>query len=67
MIDFHGSGRVRYIPFPEDLRGRYQSHTEADLGALRAAGFCGEFMDVKCGVNRYLDWLQHRELQGHNT
>src|SRR5690606_10585789 len=28
MVD---QGLVRYIPFPDDLKGKYQSHTEADL------------------------------------
>ena len=44
---------LRYIPFPDDLKGRYQSHTEADLGRLRAAGYRGEFCDVQAGVAAY--------------
>ena len=48
---------LRYKPFPEALVGRYQCHTQADLGALRAAGCEHGFMDVARGVARYLDWL----------
>jgi len=44
---------LRYIPFPDDLKGRYQSHTEADLVRLRAAGYRGEFCDVQAGVAAY--------------
>ncbi|MDR0701884.1 MAG: ADP-glyceromanno-heptose 6-epimerase [Azoarcus sp.] len=65
-IDWHrqwrddGSfGGIDYIPFPDHLKGRYQSFTEADLSALRAAGCGHEFMDVATGVARYFDWL-HR-------
>src|SRR5690606_31993072 len=38
VIRWHGRGTIRYIPFPDDLAGSYQSFTEADLGALRRAG-----------------------------
>jgi len=34
-----GKGAVEYIPFPEGLREKYQSHTQADIAALRAAGY----------------------------
>ncbi len=54
-------GGIDYIPFPDHLRGRYQSFTEADMGALRAAGYDRPFMDVEAGVPRYLDWLARRE------
>jgi ADP-L-glycero-D-manno-heptose 6-epimerase len=57
VIDWHGSGVIRYIPFPEGLKDRYQSFTEADIGALRAAGYAHEFLDVKEGVAAYLDAL----------
>ncbi|MDR3088058.1 MAG: ADP-glyceromanno-heptose 6-epimerase [Azoarcus sp.] len=55
-----GFGGIDYIPFPDHLKGRYQSFTEADLSALRAAGYANPFMDVATGVTRYLDWL-HRD------
>ena len=53
-------GGIDYIPFPDHLKGRYQSFTEADLSALRAAGYDRSFMDVETGMARYLDWL-HRD------
>ncbi len=61
VIRWHGRGRIRYIPFPDDLRDSYQSFTEADLSGLRAAGYAGEFMAVEEGVQRYLDTLAARE------
>ncbi len=57
VIRWHGRGAIRYIPFPEDLRSSYQSFTEADLGALRAAGCPVEFLAVDAGVPAYLDAL----------
>lgn len=52
-----GQGLIRYIDFPDDLKGRYQSHTQADLGRLRAAGFEREMRDVQTGVAEYVKVL----------
>ena len=57
VIAHHGRGEIEYIPFPDDLVGRYQSFTEADLARLRAAGCDVEFRPVEEGVARYLAWL----------
>jgi len=57
VIDWHGHGRIRYIPFPEHLEGAYQSFTQADLGKLREAGCDVEFRPVEVGVKHYLDQL----------
>jgi ADP-L-glycero-D-manno-heptose 6-epimerase len=54
VIAFHGRGEVEFVPFPEHLRGAYQSFTEADLTALRAAGYHRPFRDVAAGVPQYL-------------
>lgn len=48
---------LRYIPFPEDLKGRYQSFTQADLTALRAIGYQEPFLDVHTGIGRYIETL----------
>jgi ADP-L-glycero-D-manno-heptose 6-epimerase len=50
-------GSVKYVEFPQALVGKYQSFTQADLGALRAIGCDHPFMDVAGGVRRYVDWL----------
>ena len=47
-------GLIEYIPFPEALKGKYQSFTEADMSRLRAAGYPGEFMNVEQGVASYM-------------
>jgi len=48
---------IQYIPFPEDLKGRYQSYTQADISALRAAGYDEPFLTVEEGVARYCQKL----------
>lgn len=57
VIHFHGKGEIEYIPFPDHLKGRYQSFTEADLTKLRAAGYPHEFKTVAEGVADYMAWL----------
>ena len=48
---------IEYAPFPEQLVGKYQSYTQADLTQLRAAGYPGEFMTVEQGVAAYVKEL----------
>jgi len=57
ILAWHGKGTLRYIPFPAELKSRYQSFTEADIGALRAAGYSRPFRDVRAGIKDYLDAL----------
>ena len=57
VIDWHGRGSIRYIAFPDHLKGAYQSYTEADLQHLRSTGCDIEFRGVADGVSAYLDQL----------
>jgi ADP-L-glycero-D-manno-heptose 6-epimerase len=57
VIDWHKQGEIRYIPFPDHLKGAYQSYTQADISGLREVGYDSEFLTVQQGVARYLDWL----------
>ncbi|MEA9392330.1 ADP-glyceromanno-heptose 6-epimerase [Acerihabitans sp. TG2] len=57
VLDFHKKGQIEYIDFPEKLKGRYQAYTQADLTALRAAGYDKPFKTVAEGVANYLAWL----------
>jgi ADP-L-glycero-D-manno-heptose 6-epimerase len=58
IIRHFGQGQIQYIPFPEDLRASYQARTEADLSALRAAGYRAPFASVDEAVPRYMEWLE---------
>lgn len=57
VIDYYGRGRIEYVDFPDELKGRYQSYTRADISRLRAAGYDREFRTVAEGVREYLEWL----------
>jgi ADP-L-glycero-D-manno-heptose 6-epimerase len=57
VTDWHKEGSIEYIPFPEHLKGAYQSYTQADISGLREAGYTKDFLTVKQGVARYLDNL----------
>lgn len=46
-------GLIEYIPFPDVLKGRYQSFTQADITRLREAGYTEPFHDVASGVGKY--------------
>lgn len=45
---------IEYIPMPEDLQGKYQYHTCADLTKLRAAGWSQVCRDLDAAVDDYV-------------
>jgi len=47
-------GLLEYIPFPEALKGKYQSYTQADVSQLRETGYGKPFLTVEQGVERYV-------------
>ena len=51
------SGLINYVTFPEGLKERYQSFTEASLSALRLAGYEKSFRSVEDGVHAYVKFL----------
>jgi ADP-L-glycero-D-manno-heptose 6-epimerase len=51
------AGTITYVPFPPALVGKYQSFTQADLSALRAAGYVAPMASVEEGVSRYVERL----------
>lgn len=57
LADVASQGLIEYIPFPDALRGKYQSYTQADLAALRAAGCEHRFHSVQEGVRAYVKEL----------
>jgi ADP-L-glycero-D-manno-heptose 6-epimerase len=54
-------GQITYINFPDALKGKYQSFTQADIAALRRAGYKKAFLTVEEGVRRYIARLAHVE------
>ncbi len=66
VLEWHQQGKLEYIPFPEKLKGHYQSFTQADLDNLRNAGYQAKFKTVAQGTKEYLDWL-HTKTQNSKT
>ena len=57
LVELQQQGLIEYIPFPEALRGKYQSYTQADTMALRNSGYAEPFLTVEQGVARYVEQM----------
>ncbi|MGZ5035888.1 MAG: ADP-glyceromanno-heptose 6-epimerase [Usitatibacter sp.] len=60
LEELRAAGAIDYVAFPPQLVGKYQSFTQADMKALRAAGYADPFLDVDAGVARYVEARQRR-------
>jgi ADP-L-glycero-D-manno-heptose 6-epimerase len=67
LIDCHGAGEVEYIPFPEELMGKYQNYTCAELGALRSIGYDNEFISLENGIRKYIEILTGENNNGNQS
>ncbi|MCK5780636.1 MAG: NAD-dependent epimerase/dehydratase family protein, partial [Psychrilyobacter sp.] len=45
---------IEYVPMPEDLRGRYQYYTCAEMLKLKKAGYNQKFYSLEEGVKDYV-------------
>ncbi|MBX3672362.1 MAG: ADP-glyceromanno-heptose 6-epimerase [Burkholderiales bacterium] len=59
--ELRDKGVIEYIAFPPQLVGKYQSFTQADVTALRDAGYRDPFLSVEEGVGRYVAHRIERE------
>jgi len=50
LMEVHRPGSIEFIPFPGDLKNRYQHFTEADISGLRQAGYTDPFTSLEEGV-----------------
>jgi ADP-L-glycero-D-manno-heptose 6-epimerase len=57
LEQMHQQQLIRYIAFPEQLKGKYQSYTQADISALRKVGYSNAFYNVDEGTTRYVNYL----------
>jgi ADP-L-glycero-D-manno-heptose 6-epimerase len=62
LAELRAAKTIEYIAFPAQLVGKYQSFTQADMSALREAGYDRPFLGVEEGVARYVDSRLGREL-----
>jgi len=49
---------IEFVPFPEELKGKYQTFTRADLTNLRKSGYRKKFMPIEKGMPKYVKILQ---------
>jgi ADP-L-glycero-D-manno-heptose 6-epimerase len=61
LIKLMGKGAIEYIPFNPTLKGKYQSFTQADISALRAAGYTDEFSSLEHGIAQCYEQWQARK------
>ena len=61
VLKYFGSGELEYVPFPEVLKGKYQSFTEADSSKLLAAGYDGGFTDIEEAIAEYCALLDKND------
>jgi ADP-L-glycero-D-manno-heptose 6-epimerase len=52
LMKAHGAGTIEFIPFPGDLKNRYQHFTEADVAGLRNAGYTTPFTPLEEGIHQ---------------
>ncbi len=53
---------IEYVDMPEELRGKYQNFTQADMRRLRLAGYVQPFHSLEQGVNDYVKYyLESRD------
>ncbi|MFQ1012536.1 ADP-glyceromanno-heptose 6-epimerase [Gilliamella apicola] len=60
VVNYHRKGEIDYIPFPDNLKGRYQSFTQADLTKFRETRCPIEFKTVTEGTTEYMKWLNEQ-------
>ena len=59
MIEsMHSKMRTTYCDFPDELRGKYQSYTEADMKKFQAAGYKEGFTNFVIAVDEYCKFLE---------
>lgn len=61
LISYAGKGEIKYIPFPESLKGKYQSFTQADVTNLLQAGYDKGFTNLEKAVHEYCELLENNE------
>ena len=50
--------KIEFIPFPKQLKGKYQTFTEADLTNLKKVGYQNSFTELEIGVKEYVQILK---------
>lgn len=57
LEDAINEGVLEYIPFPDDLAGRYQCYTKSNPKNLLEAGYSESFLSLEQGIDNYVAYL----------
>lgn len=59
MQKLYNEVKIESVPFPQELKGKYQAFTQADLTSLRTKGnYKEDFVSLKDGVTKYVEILK---------
>ena len=58
LQEIYPDAAVDTIPFPDTLKGKYQTYTQADMSKLREAGYNKEFITLSEGTKKYAKILE---------
>ncbi len=54
VVSDYCNKKIKYIPFPEDLKGKYQKFTEADMSRFLSTGYSKPFTSLEDGIKSYI-------------
>ncbi len=57
MQSLYPNVRIEFVKFPEELKGKYQTFTQANLDKLRSVGYTKEFTPIEIGIKKYVEIL----------
>ncbi len=55
--------KIHYMDMPEELRGKYQYFTEANMNKLRSVGYSNDMRSLEDGVRDYVERFMSRDDQ----
>ncbi len=61
MQGLYDNVRLEFIKFPDELKGKYQAFTQADITFLRNSGYTQPFTNLEDGVKQYVELLKQSD------
>ena len=65
LITLMNKGSINYIPFPFDLKNKYQNYTKADTIKLASTGVSTNFTSLEEGIAEYFTLLENPDVNDH--
>jgi ADP-L-glycero-D-manno-heptose 6-epimerase len=62
LAELQAKGIIQYVHLPQGMRGKYQNFTQADISALREAGYEAPFLSVEETVESYVAYLSGNRI-----